>query len=434
MSWDASQDPEKAPFFFTWTAQKKAYPWEITGGKGCWFTIAGGQKFLDFGSLIYQANLGHGHPRMIEAVCRQAKELCLTIPNAVFPAKIALAEKLLEIAPPGFNKVFFTLGGSEANENALKMARLLTGRYKLLSRYRSYHGATMGALSLSGDYRRPPLEPCLVGAVHAMDCYCDRCPFGQTIDSCDLECAEHIEQIMELDGPNTFGAVFLEPIPGANGVLIPPRGYWKKIRRACDKHGALLVADEVLTGFGRTGRWLAIEHEEVVPDIITTGKALTGGYATLGAVLVHNKVSRHFDLQKLYAGLTGYAHPVSCAAALEALRVYEEENLIERAADLEHPLKQGLSYLRLSFPDLIKFVRCRGLLAAVELETDLAFFTTLTVTLREVGLYLHLKPLERTLILSPPLCIDEKELEEGILRLEQALKAASKRNSVTAKG
>ncbi|MBI3928360.1 MAG: aminotransferase class III-fold pyridoxal phosphate-dependent enzyme [Armatimonadetes bacterium] len=424
MRWQPSEGPSKAPFFFTWTAQSRAEPVEITGGQGSWFTTADGKRWLDLGSLIYQANLGHGHPRMVEAICRQARELCLTVPNAVFPSKIELAEKLLDLAPPGFDKVFFTLGGAESNENALKIARMVTGRHKLMSRYRSYHGATMGALSLTGDYRRPPLEPGLAGAVHVLDCYCEHCPFGQVQTACRLECATHIDQVLELEGAGTVAAVFLEPIPGANGVLVPPAGYWKRVREACDRHGTLLVADEVLTGFGRTGRWFAIEHEGVVPDLISLGKGLTGGYATLGAVLVHQRVSRYFDDHKLYAGLTGYAHPVACATALEAIRVYEDEDLMERAARLEQPLMEGLRRVLHGAPERVRFLRGRGLLAALELEPDAAFLSRLREEMRREQIYVHFREADATVILSPPLCITEEELEEGIARLERALTAA----------
>ena len=272
------------PFFFTWSKQRGATGLEIVGGEGPWFETADGARWLDFGSLVYSANLGHGHPRMIAAIKAQADRLCLAMPKSVFPEKRALANRLLELAGEGFTKVFFTLGGSEANENAIKMARLATGRFKVLSRYRSYHGATMGALSLSGDYRRPPLEPALVGAIKAMDCYCDRCPFGQSLASCHRECAAQIDEVLRIEA--NVAAVFLEPVPGANGVLVPPDDYWPRVREACDRSGALLVADEVLTGFGRCGRWLAHQRWGVTPDMITMSKGLTAGYGVLGAVVV----------------------------------------------------------------------------------------------------------------------------------------------------
>lgn len=410
------------PFFFTWSAQSQVgEPLHLAGGEGSWFFTAEGDRWLDMGALIYQVNLGHGHPRMIAALKRQADQLAVTLPNAVFPAKVELAERLLALAPPGFTKVFFTLGGAEANENALKMARLVTGRYKLLSRYRSYHGASMGALSLSGDWRRPPLEPALPGVVHALDCYCARCPFGKEEGRCGLECADHIGHLLDLEGPRTVAAVFLEPIPGGNGVLVPPPGYWARVREACDRHGTLLVADEVLCGFGRTGRWLGIDHEDVVPDMITLAKGLTGGYATLGAVLVHERVARYFEDHVLVAGLTGYAHPVSCAVALEALKVYEEEGLVRHAAELEAPFLEGMRALAGRHPDLVVSVRGRGLLGALELSVDEAGMKALQASLSRQRVYTHVQVGIRCVILSPPLCITRDELDLGLAAVGRAL-------------
>src|ERR1051325_2940860 len=208
------------PFFFTWTAQNAVKPVELTGGDGAWFTTSDGSRWLDLGSLSYQVNAGHGQQRIVDAIKRQADQLCLSTAHAVFPAKVELAERLLAMAGPGFSKVFFTLGGAEANENALKIARLVTGRMKLVSRYRSYHGASMGALSLTGDWRRTLVEPGLPGAVPVQDCYCDRCPFARRVETCRGECAPHIATTMKLEGTRSGAAVILEPVPGANGVLV----------------------------------------------------------------------------------------------------------------------------------------------------------------------------------------------------------------------
>lgn len=407
-------------FFTTWSLQTPEELPEILGGEGARYRTKQGW-WLDFGSLSYQANLGHGHPRMVEAIKRQAEKFCLCLPNHTFAAKERLAEQLLQIAPEGFNKVFFTLGGSEAVENALKIARLVTGRYKTISRYRSYHGASMGALSLSGDYRRPPLEPALSGALHALDCHCYRCPFGQKVESCQRECASQFDHIMRLEGEGSVAAVFAEPVPGANGVLVPPEGYWSQLRQACDNHGALLVADEVLTGFGRTGRWLGIDHEAVVPDMITLAKGLTGGYAPLGAVLVHQRVSERFDKQKLYCGLTYYGHPLSCAAGEQALTVYREEGLIEKAAELSTTFSQGLAKIA-SQVGKPHDLRVRGLLGAIEWEdgpsaTWEPFFARLKSELDEARIHAYVKPATGMLILAPPLVISEAELNDGLARV-----------------
>ena len=416
-------DVSDYPFFFTWTAQNAARPLELAGGEGAWFTTKDGERWLDLGSLSYQINAGHGNRRIIEAIKRQAEELCVASPNAVFPAKVELAERLLALAGPGFSKVFFTLGGSEANENALKIARLVTGRLKNIARYRSYHGATMGALSLTGDWRRPPLEPLLPGVVHVQDCYCDRCPFGKRLDSCNRECATNIGATMQLEGPRSTAAVFLEPAAGSNGVLVPPPDYWPIVREACDAEGALLVADEVLTGFGRTGKAFGHQHWGVVPDLITVAKGMASGYATIGAVIVHERVAQYFDERVLACGLTYYAHPVSCAAAVETLRVYEDDRLFDAAAALGPVLRRELEAVAANIAPTT-FVRAFGLLAALEIEAPLDQWNVLAKELAARKLSLHVEAKRGTAIFSPPLCIREDELVAGVRGFGEAAVAA----------
>jgi taurine--2-oxoglutarate transaminase len=407
------------PFFFTWTAQQNVKPFALTGGEGAWFTTADGGRWLDLGALSYQVNVGHGNRRIVEAIKRQADELCISAPNAVFPAKTELAERLLAMAGPGFSKVFFTLGGAEANENALKIARLFTGRLKLVSRYRSYHGASMGALSLTGDWRRPPLEPGIPGVVHVQDCYCDRCPFGQRVESCRRECATNIGSTMELEGPRSVAGVILEPVPGANGVLVPPPEYWPIVRRACDAEGALLIADEVLTGFGRTGKPFGFQHWDVVPDLITVAKGLASGYATIGAVIVHDRVARHFDDHVLACGLTYYAHPTACAAAVETLKVYEDDRLFDNAARLGPILRRELDHAQARIRPR-SFVRSLGLLGALEIEAPPDAWSRLSTELARLRLSLHIDPKRGTAIFAPPLCITEQELVTGLRHFADA--------------
>jgi taurine--2-oxoglutarate transaminase len=422
------------PFFFTWSAQNAAKPMELAGGEGAWFTLKDGSRWLDLGALAYQVNVGHGNKRIVEAIKRQADELCLSTPNAVFPAKVELAERLLKLAGPSFSKVFFTLGGAEANENALKMARLFSGRLKNIARYRSYHGASMGALSLTGDWRRAPVEPGIPGVVHVQDCYCDRCPFGKTVDSCARECATNIGDVMRLeaDGAKPMGgrgpagavaAVFLEPVPGANGVLVPPPEYWPLVRKACDDAGALLVADEVLTGFGRTGKAFGHQHWGVTPDLITVAKGLSSGYATIGAVIVSDKVARYFDENVLAAGLTYYAHPTACAAAVETLKVYEDEHMFENAERLGPVLRRELEAIkaRIAAPT---FVRSLGLLGALEIDSPSAAWLTLGRELASRKLSLHVDGKRGTAIFSPPLCIAEQDLVTGMRAFGDAATAA----------
>lgn len=407
------------PYFFTWSKQADAHPIALVGGEGCWFDTADTGRWLDLGSLTFHVNAGHGERRIVEAIKAQADQLCLSMPSADFPAKRVLAERLLEIAGEGYSRVFFTLGGSEANENAIKIARLVTGRYKVVSRFRSYHGATLGAISLSGDYRRGPIEPGIIGALRVMDCYCDRCPFGKVLESCNRECASNIGEVLRLEGG--VGAVILEPMVGANGVLVPPDDYWPRVREACDANGTLLIADEVLTGFGRTGRWFGHQHFDVKPDMITVAKGLTGGYGTLGAVIVHARVAQHFDHNVLYAGLTAYAHPLGCAAALAALEVYESDGMIDNAAALEPQLLGGLHALVNRHPGKALFARGRGLLGAVEIDATDAEWAAIAAGFKARRVHIFVKRQSQCVILAPPLCIDEATLQIGLDHVTQVL-------------
>ncbi len=413
------------PFFFTWTTQNAVKPVELTGGEGAWFTTADGARWLDLGSLSYQVNAGHGRRRIVEAIKRQADQLCLSTAHAVFPAKTELAERLLALAGPGYTKVFFTLGGAEANENAVKIARLVTGRYKVISRYRSYHGASMGALTLTGDWRRTLVEPGVAGVVHVQDCYCDRCPFGQKVATCARECASHIGTTMRLEGSRSVAAVILEPVPGANGVLVPPAEYWPMVRAACDADGALLIADEVLVGFGRTGRAFCHQRWNVTPDIITCAKGITSGYQPLGAVIVHERVARHFDANILACGLTYYAHPTACAAGVETLKLYEDEKLFDNAERLGPVLHAELERVRgqLAAPS---FVRSLGLLGALDFvdEPPAQVWSQLERELAARRISLHVEPRRGTCIFAPPLCITEGELVSGMRAFGDAAAAA----------
>jgi taurine--2-oxoglutarate transaminase len=271
----------------------------------------------------------------------------------------------------------------------------------------------MGALSLTGDWRRPPLEPGLPGVVHVQDCYCDRCPFGQRVETCRRECATNIGATMALEGPGSVAAVILEPVPGANGVLVPPPEYWPIVRRACDAEGALLIADEVLTGFGRTGKPFGFQHWDVVPDLITVAKGLASGYATIGAVIVHERVAKHFDDHVLACGLTYYAHPTACAAALETMKVYEDERLYDNAARLGPVLRRELDRVAARLPPPA-FVRSLGLLGALEVDAPAEAWARLSAELAQRRLSLHVDGKRGTAIFAPPLCITEDELASGL--------------------
>ncbi|HVV50616.1 MAG TPA: aminotransferase class III-fold pyridoxal phosphate-dependent enzyme [Polyangia bacterium] len=429
----ALSDEQAARVFTTWTAQRDATFLEIVGGQGARFTTADGARWWDLGSMTWNAGLGHGHPRMQKALAEAAARGLLVYPTAVFPAKARAAELLAEVTPKGLEKTFFCLSGAEANENAVKMARLVTGRKKVVARTRSYHGATLAMLSLSGDPRREPFEPGLPGVVRMGDPYCFRCPFGKEPTSCAHECAQDLETVLRREGPDTVAAVILEGIVGANGVFVPPPGYWRKIREICDRHGVLLIADEVLSGFGRTGRWFAVDHDGVTPDLMTMAKGLTGGYVPGGAVIVSERIARHFDDHVLVCGLTSYAHPLVCEAVVATIETMRDEKLVERAAARGDFLRGRLADFARPRPHLAE-VRGLGLLWAFELcvpgpdgaRTKLPLpppvMAKLSASLRRHHLHMHKR--DNLLYFAPPLVIGEAELEAALAELGRALDEA----------
>jgi taurine--2-oxoglutarate transaminase len=406
----------KAHVFYTWTAQRDAAPLEIVSGEGARFRTADGASWLDFGSMVWNASLGHGHPGMRRALVAAAERNLLAMPSSVFPEKARAAELLLEAAPAGLRggKVFLCLSGAEANENAVKMARLVTGRRKVIYRSRSYHGATLAMLSLSGDPRRAPFDPGLPDGVAWDD------PYSA------VPCPGDLEAVLEREGPQTVAAVLLEGVVGANGVFVPPRGYWRRIRELCDRHGVLLICDEVLAGFGRTGRWFAIDHDEVSPDLLTCAKGLTAGYAPGGATVASARIAGHFEDHVLSCGLTAYAHPLTCAAIVGAIEAYREERLCERAQRLGGVLE---AYLR-TFAELrapIRQVRGVGLLWALELfdeggPASPARMKRLAQALRARHLHLHKR--DNMVFVAPPLVISDADLDAGVQALGAALDAA----------
>jgi len=420
--------------FYTWTAQNKAEPLPIVGGEGARFRTADGALWWDLGSMTWNAALGHGHPRMIAAMTAAASRGLLVYPTAVFPDKARAGELLVEVAPAGASKAFICLSGAEANENAVKMARLYTGRSKIVARTQSYHGATLAMLSLSGDPRRLPFEPGLPGVLRMASPYCYRCPFGLRPIDCGLACADDLETVLRREGPDTVAAVILEGIVGANGVLVPPAGYFRRVRELCDRYGILLIADEVLSGFGRTGRWFAIDHDGVSPDLLTVGKGVTAGYAPGGAVVVSERIARHFDDQTLLCGLTSYAHPLVCAAMVAAIETLRDEHLVERAAALGAWWQPQLQALAAHRP-IVGEVRGLGLLWALELvepastaDADASaprppLAPQKTKRLAELlrARHVHLHRRENLFYLAPPLIADQAFLTEATGLLAEAL-------------
>jgi taurine--2-oxoglutarate transaminase len=402
----------------------------MTKGQGVWFWDGEGNKWLDFSSQLINLNIGHQHPKMLEAIKKQVDLLCFAGPGFATEPRGALGRKLSEVT--GLAKAFFTLGGAEANENAMKMARLYTGRDKIITRYRSYHGATMGAMTASGDPRRWPVEPGIPGIVRVFDPYCYRCPFGKTPDSCRRECVSHIEEIIQMEGPHTIAAVLVEGITGSNGLLVPPDDYYPKLRALCDKYDILLIDDEVMSGFGRTGKWLATQHYGIKPDLVTCAKGLTSGYMPLGAVVVSKDIADYFETHMLWGGLTYSGHPVSCAAAVANLTIYEEEQVFTNVDVQGRYLAERLERMKREFA-CVGDVRYKGLFSVIELVRDkntkepLAPFNGSSPEMGMLASYLksqHVYAFARfnMLWICPPLIINQEELGQGLDIIEQALR------------
>jgi taurine--2-oxoglutarate transaminase len=413
---------------FSWSAQAAVDPIPAVRSEGVYFWDANGKRYLDFSSQLVNVNIGHQNPKVVRAIQEQAARLCFVQPALATEPRGVLGQMLAELAPGNLKKTFFCLGGAEAVENAIKIARWYTKRHKILARYRSYHGATHGAVALTGDYRRWAVEPTIPGVVHIFDPYCYRCTFGWTPDTCHRECITHIEEVIRFEGSDNVAAIFLEGITGTNGILIPPDDYWPRIRQLCDKYGILLVADEVMSGFGRTGQWFGVNHWNVVPDIMTMAKGLTSGYVPLAAVIVSEPIAQYFDDKVLLGGLTYGSHPLGCAASIATLQVYQEEGLIENSARLGQVLGQRLEDLKTRHRS-VGDVRYLGLFSAIELVKDRATKEPLPSSivskfLREQGLFTFLP--SNLIFVTPPLCITQAQLDEGLAIIDQALEIADK--------
>ena len=413
--------------FFEWSAQGSVDPIPMARASGVYFWTPEGKRYLDFNSQLMCVNIGHGDERVVRAVANQAASLAYANPFMATEVRAKLGAKLAAIAPGDIDVFFFTNGGAEANENAIKIARAYTGRHKILARYRSYHGGTCGAMALTGDPRRWSTEPGMPGVVHLLDPYHG---MERGWDSAS-EALATLEEVIQLEGAHTIAAFFLETVSGTNGVLIPPDGYLQGVRELCTKYGILMVCDEVMAGFGRTGEWFAVNHWDVVPDIMTMAKGLTSAYVPMGAVGMRQPIADHFRDTVFQGGLTYSSHPMGCAAALATLSVYEEDDLIGNARRLG-PVMAGL------LEDLgrrhvsVGAYRSIGLFGIVELVRDpktkapLAPFggasdemKRLSQLFREKGLYTFTR--WHTFFTNPPLCITEAQLREGFTIIDSAL-------------
>ena len=428
---------DKAYRMYSWSVQSSVKPKAIVKTQGCYLWDAEGHRYFDLWAQGFCVQVGHNHPRVIEAIKKQAENLCMLAPGLANEATSGLAEMVCGLAPGDLNKVFFTCDGAEATENAIRMARLFTGKSKILTRYRSYHGATLGAISASGDPRRFYAEPTPPGFVHIPDCYCYRCPFEKTYPECDVLCARHIETVIGMEG--NVAAVLLEPIVGTSGLLIPPVEYLLRVKQICDKYEVLLILDEVMSGFGRSGRWFACEHYGVVPDLMTLGKGFTSGYVPLGAVLLSSKIAEFFQDRYFPCGLTFSSHPLACAAGIAALTVMKDDGLVERSEELGGLLSSGLEEIKGRHRS-VGDVRTKGLWGCIEIVSDRISRKPLVrwnasspeeKPIKEVSKCLEsLGMLPRVrwsyIFIGPPLIATEEDLMGAIKALDKALGVADR--------
>jgi taurine--2-oxoglutarate transaminase len=416
--------------FFSWSAQGAIDPIAIDRAEGVYLYTPEGKRILDFNSQLMSVNIGHGDRRVIDAITAQAMKLQYVQPAFATEPRARLGAKLAEILPGDLDKVFLTLGGAEAIENAIKLARAYTGRHKILARYRAYHGATLGAMTLTGDPRRWANEPGIVGVVR----YPDTHRWGEKEPRPVAESLQGLEDVIRYEGAHTIAAVFLETIVGTNGILIPPDGYIQGVRDICTRNDILMVADEVMAGFGRTGRWFAIDNWDTVPDLMTMAKGLTSSYLPLGAVAMNHKIAKHFDTNFYYGGLTYSSHAVSCAAALANISVYEEDGLLENSRRLGEVMRRHHEALYAKHPS-VGAHRNLGLFGIIDLVRNRDPFTPMTSFngtsdemkaigkfFRENGLYTFIA--NNSIHTNPPLCITEDQLGEGFEIIDRALDIA----------
>src|ERR1700758_309289 len=344
------QELDKQHVLHSWSVQNQISPLPVAGAEGRYFWDYDGNRYLDFASQLVNVNLGHQHPKVVAAIVEQAQKLTTIGPPMAPETRSELARLIAEVTPGDLTMSFFTNGGAEANENAIKLARWYTGRHKIVARYRSYHGATAGAITATGDPRRWPAEPGIPGVVRALDPYTYRCPAGHP-DPCPV-CTggPHLEEILQYEGPQNVAAVIMETIVGTNGVIVPPDGYLQAIREVCDRHGILLICDEVMAGFGRSGRWFACEHWDVVPDILTVAKGLNSGYVPLGAMVINQRLPDWVQNQYFAGGLTYSGHVLACASAVASIEAFREEGIVENSAELDPVFRAALESLAARHP------------------------------------------------------------------------------------
>ncbi len=415
---------------FTWTAGGQVSPMPLAGAEGIWLITPEGERVLDFNSQLMSVLIGHGHPKVRAAMKRQIDSLTFVFPGAATEIRARVGRLLAEVVPGDINTFFFTLGGAEANENAIKAAQQFTGRRKILARYRSYHGGTNATMQLTGDPRRWANEPGMPGVVHVMDPWPYTFSWGDTEEEITAKNLTYLEEVIQYEGPHTIAAMFIETVTGTNGLLPPPKGYLQGLHALLKSHGILLVCDEVMAGFGRTGKMFAFEHGGIVPDIVTMAKGLTSSYAPLGAMGVSDRIAAHFRENVFWGGLTYYAHALGLATAEAVIGVVIEEKLVENAARLESVMRAEMDRLTAKHR-AVKGGRCIGLFGMMDLQKNSAgepmapyngsspAMVAFAEALREANLFTLLR--WGSFMCNPPLCITEDELLLGFSIIDRCL-------------
>ena len=421
---------------FSWSKQKGIAPIAVKYGEGVYLYDYDGKRYIDFSSGLMNVNIGHGNQRVTEAVMKQMQEISYVTPSCVTKARGELGKKVASLAPKGLNRTLFTIGGAEAIDNAVKLARMYTGRHKILCRYQAYHGATYGAMTAGGDPRKLASDAQQApNFVHFDIPIAYRWEYGE--ENLLKDAVANLERVIAFEGPQNIAAILLEGESGSSGCLKYPVGYLKKVRELCDLHGILLIADEVMSGWGRTGKWFAVDNHGVIPDMIATAKGITSGYLPLGALIVSDKIASQFDDKVLFLGLTYSAHPVCCAAGLEVLKIYEDDGLIENTVAMGKYVDERMDELKKKHPSIGDW-RNTGLLGCIELvknrktkepmapynakPDEMAVMNKVAARLKDLGMYTFVR--WNYIFVAPPLCINKEQVDEGLAMISDAISIA----------
>ncbi len=421
----------------SWSKQRGSKPIVIERGEGVYIYDTDGKRYLDFSSQLIAVNIGHGHPKVTEAVAKQMYDISYVYPGMVTKVRGDVGKKLASIAPGTLNRTFFTLGGAEAVENAIKLARIHTGRHKIITLYQSYHGATYASFSAGGDPRKLAADAQQApNFIHVENPYFYRCPWNsETPEECAENAAAHLERVVQFEGPKNIAAIMLEGESGSSGCIKYPPGYWKKVKEIADRYGILTICDEVMSGFGRTGKWFGINHHDVEPDIMCMAKGITSGYVPLGGIIVREEIAKVYDEIPLPLGLTYSAHPVSLAAANAVLDIYEDEKLIENAEAMGMYLDLRMVEMKEEHPSIGDW-RNTGLLGVIELvknrdtkepmvrwnapANEMGVMNKVMEKISRLGMFTIVR--WNYIFIAPPLCVTKEQIDEGLEIIAEALK------------